>query len=426
MPSLKLTKRAIEKLSAPHSSGKQTLMWDSELKGFGLLLSGKTPARTYIVQHRLKSGIMRRVTIGPVDVLDLDGEDGVRARARKVLGEFYSGVDPKAERKKAARHAMTLRTTLDTYLVARKGLRPKSVKDYREGVERHLAPWLDRPLREITAEMVEARHAAIKHTIEQRKADTHLTGAPPDLSHRGAATANGVFRTFRLLWNWAVERDPELPDNPTRRLKRAWYPVSRRMQLVRSEDLGIFYRAVDALPNRIHRDYLLLLLFTGLRRSEGAALRWDELDFAEQVIRLPAKRTKAGRRLDLPMTDFVRDLLIARRALGRDAPFVFPANSHSGHPAEPKYPLALVAQATGIVISVHDLRRTHITIAEGADISPLALKALVNHSLGNDVTSGYVQMTVDRLREPAQRVCDRLMELCQVEELAVEKVGVRQ
>ena len=30
----------------------------------------------------------------------------------------------------------------------------------------------------------------------------------------------------------------------------------------------------------------------------------------------------------------------------------------------------------------------------------MALKALVNHSLGNDVTSGYVIATVDRLREP--------------------------
>jgi hypothetical protein len=39
----------------------------------------------------------------------------------------------------------------------------------------------------------------------------------------------------------------------------------------------------------------------------------------------------------------------------------------------------------------------------------------VNHALGNDVTSGYVRMTVERLREPAQRVCDRLMELCGIE-----------
>lgn len=39
----------------------------------------------------------------------------------------------------------------------------------------------------------------------------------------------------------------------------------------------------------------------------------------------------------------------------------------------------------------------------------------MNHSLGNDVTAGYVIATVERLREPARRVCDRLMTLCGIE-----------
>jgi hypothetical protein len=64
-------------------------------------------------------------------------------------------------------------------------------------------------------------------------------------------------------------------------------------------------------------------------------------------------------------------------------------------------------------VTPHDLRRTYVTVAENTDISVLALKALVNHSLGDDdVTAGYVQMTVERLREPAQRVADRLKALC--------------
>jgi len=42
------------------------------------------------------------------------------------------------------------------------------------------------------------------------------------------------------------------------------------------------------------------------------------------------------------------------------------------------------AKGTGITVSVHDLRRTFIMLAESTDISPLALKALVNHALGND------------------------------------------
>ena len=161
------------------------------------------------------------------------------------------------------------------------------------------------------------------------------------------------------------------------------------------------------------RDYLLLLLFTGLRRREAAALQWAHVDFKQRVIRLPAASTKAGRKLDLPMSDFVHSLLVARRALG-DAMWVFPSNSESGHIEEPRHPLDLVRDACGINVSAHDLRRTYVTTAESTDMSVLALKALVNHSLGKGVTEGYVQMSVERLREPAQRVCDRLKSLCGV------------
>ena len=31
--------------------------------------------------------------------------------------------------------------------------------------------------------------------------------------------------------------------------------------------------------------------------------------------------------------------------------------------------------------------------------------------MGNDVTGGYVVMTVDRLREPMQRIANKIMEL---------------
>jgi integrase len=165
------------------------------------------------------------------------------------------------------------------------------------------------------------------------------------------------------------------------------------------------------LGNAVARDYILLLLFTGLRRREASELAWSEVDLEARVIRLPATRAKAGRKLDLPMSDLVHNLLSARRAIG-DARWVFPATSASGHIEEPKFPLAQVRAASGVQVSAHDLRRTFVTVAESADISPLALKALVNHALGNDVTSGYVQMTAERLRGPAQRVADELKRLC--------------
>jgi integrase len=393
MPTVKLTERAIAKLVAPDPSGAQKIFWDSELKGFGVLVSGVSNAKSYVVQRPLPGGNTRRVTIARTNVIKL--EDATKS-AKELLADFYRGIDPKAGRRGGA----TLRSALADYLEARSDLRPRSAQSYRESVERHLSPWLDLPLRDITRAMVEARLRQIAKKVARGS------------KHAGNATANGAMRALRVLYNHAADRAPPanpMPPNPVR-LKKIWLPVKPRTRSLSVDDLPKFYEAVCGLSNHVARDYLLFVLFTGLRRREAADLRWEHVDFGERVIRLPAASTKAGRKLDLPMSDFVHALLVGRRALG-DAAWVFPANSASGHIEEPRHPLDLVRDDCGVNVSAHDLRRTYITAAESTEISVLALKALVNHSLGKDITAGYVQMTAER-REPAQRVCDRLKVLC--------------
>jgi hypothetical protein len=110
---MKLTKRSVERLAAPDASGRQQLYWDTEMRGFGLLVSGKSNARTYVVQRKLPGGNTRRVTVGAANVLDLDE---ARQQARLLLAEFYSGVAPKAKRRAEARRGRTLRDACEDYL----------------------------------------------------------------------------------------------------------------------------------------------------------------------------------------------------------------------------------------------------------------------------------------------------------------------
>jgi hypothetical protein len=77
-------------------------------------------------------------------------------------------------------------------------------------------------------------------------------------------------------------------------------------------------------------------------------------------------------------------------------------------------PLRTVAKACGVTVAAHDLRRTFVTVAESVDISPMALRALVNHGLGSATHEGYVIMNPERLREPTQRIADRLKTLCNI------------
>jgi integrase len=392
MSKIKLTERTLSKIKAPTPSGKQTLHWDSELRGFAVLASGVTNAKTYIAQRDLPSGLTRRITLGACNEITLAT---ARERAADVLDQLRRGLDPKV-----ATAGSTLRATLEAYLGARKNLRPDTIDMYRTSVEDYLTSWLDLPLASISGDMIESRHRSIVSEVNKNG------------RYKGTTIANFAIRTFGTLFNFASERTPNMPVNPVKRLRRQWFPEPKRTRMVRSEQLPEFYQAVKGLPNRVVRDYLLLLLFTGLRLSESLSLRWVDVDFPQRVIRLPATVTKSGRALELPMSDFIHDLLVARRAIG-DATFVFPG-VRGGHIKNPQHIFSRIAKETGIKISAHDLRRTFVTISEATDISPFALKALVNHSMGSDITGGYVQMSIERLREPTQRIADKLKHLCGV------------
>jgi integrase len=399
---IKITDTAVAKLKAPDPSGKQTIHWDAELRGFGVLCSGVTNAKTFIVQRDVKDGAKgRRLTIGDARTLPCDV---ARDRAADALDEMRRGIDPKAKAPEKAKE-WTLQTALDAYLDARKNLRPASAAYYRATVKRYLSAWVDLPLRAISPEMVEARHREIARDIAANNKRAAATGQ---------VTANAAVRVLRTLYSFTLERDSSLPPNPVNRLKRQWFEETKRTGHVPAADMPRFYAAVMRLPNAVARDYILTLLFTGMRRAEAASMVWSDCDFTAKTIRVPPERTKGKRALYIPMSSYVFDLLSARAALGKDR-FVFPANSASGHIEEPKFALGLVEKETDLKVTAHDLRRTFASAVESAEVSFVTLKSLLNHSLAGDVTAGYIVFQIDRLREPAQRVCDLLKKQCGIE-----------
>jgi len=350
--------------------------WDTDLRGFGVLCSGKTNAKTYIVQRDLPGGNSRRVTIAKANEMTLaDAKD----KARALLLAMRQGKDPKAKPKTG-----TLQETLEAYLASAR-LGPWSKHHYASLVRIQLANLKDRALGSIMPEEVDRLH----RTIE------------------GKTAANDAMKCLRMLHRYAAARDDELGRCPVRLRKHEWHRTEPNRNPIPQSALRMFYYAVQNLPD-MGKDYVTLLLFTGMRRKEAAGLRWSEVDFDNRVIRLPAVRVKTRSAVDLPMTDIVADLLIARRQLG-DADYVFP--SREGHIDGDAWTKTL-RKKTGLKFSIHDLRRTYATIAESCDIPFLALKALLNHSAGSGITQKYVAMSPERLRGPAQQVSDRMRNLC--------------
>jgi integrase len=386
---LKLKKSDVECLPVPPRG--YTLHWDGQLKGFGVRVTARG-VKTFVLQRRV-NGKERRITIGRFGPLTAEQ---ARREATRLLGAIASGRDPVAERKQAELAAVTLGETFTEYLSVRCDLRPNTVKGYQRVMGISFGDWRKRPLVEITGDMVGKRHAVLGERY-------------------GKAWANLSMRVLRALFNFAaanyeVGGKALVLDNPVKRLSRtrAWFRIDRRETLIKPHQLRPWMDAVLGLDNGLARDYLQLVLLTGLRRSEALGLQWEDVDLLGRTLTVKdTKRTTAT--IPCPSRTASRPSCGACRGTA-------PTSSRArGRLNNLSSALEEVARRSGVSFCIHDLRRTFATIADSLDIPGYAVKALLNHKGGSDVTAGYVVASVDRLREPMQNITDYVLRCAGVE-----------
>jgi len=406
---LKITKTLVDGLPLPTPPAQQTFYRDSELKGFAVRVTAGGQ-KSFVVETRV-NGRSRRMTLGKYPALTVEG---ARRLAKELLGKIAAGQDPEAEKAQAKAVAVTLRDAFADYLVARKDLKPRTVYDYKRVMTVAFPDWHRRAMVKISKDMVERRH--------QKLAADH-----------GEAYANLCMRVLRAVFNFAAGKYEDaqgrsiLPENPVRRLSatRAWYRIERRQTLIKPHQIKPWFEAVSGLPDEqgTVRDYLLLCLFTGLRRQEAARLTWDRVDLADRTLTITD--TKNRRDHVLPLPDYLVDLLTRRKTAAHSS-FVFPGGGAGGYLVEPRKTMAQVTEASGVAFTLHDLRRTFITLAESLDIPAYALKRLLNHKSAHDVTQGYIVADVERLRRPMQHIAEYILKAAGIKPSAAVVGLVRQ
>jgi integrase len=392
---LKFTKRALETLPLP--SGKQRDVYvDTDPSGAsrreavpGLQLTVSSSGTKSFVLCRKFKGRTKKVTIGRFPAWTVEQ---ARNRAKDLAVQLNQGIDPIKKRREEKARGITLGEAMDEYLEVRGAhLSVNTHSNYRAVINKHLADWKEKPLSEISRDMVASKH---------RK-----------LSAESESAANKAMRVLRAVFNFANGQyeDSEgrglFPDNPVNRLSqtKSWNKEKRRENIISKSDLQAWFKAVIELSESevefesVTGDYLQFILLTGLRRREAAAIRVDDVDFREGVFKIP--KTKNTKPLTLPLTEYVATLL-RRRCERSPTNMVFPSKGDSGCIDDPRRLISSVRESSGVYFTIHDLRRTFITIADSVDISLFTIKRLVNHSLGNDVTAGYVVRDVERFRKP--------------------------
>jgi len=386
---VKLTKAFVDKVVAP-TDKDQAFYRDDQLRGFALRVTS-AGTKSFIVEKNIGNKV-RRMTLGKYGALTVEQ---ARKEAQKIIGQIATGVDPLAQRRATKMNAVTLNQVFADYIEARKSLKHNTLYNYKRVLAVGFANWGNKPLISITKDKV-ARH----HMVLGKE--------------RGEAYANLAMRLLRAIFNFAAGQYEDAQgkslatENPVKRLSqtRAWYRIERRQSFIKSHELSAWYKGVQQLQNEVLRDYLLIVLFTGLRRQEAATLKWSQVDLVART--LTVIDTKNHQPHTLALSDYLYSLLQSRKQASTSE-YVFPGTGAGGFIIEPRKQMVHVTKASGVHFTIHDLRRTFITVAESLDIPAYALKRLMNHKMNGDITAGYIVADVERLRKPMQAITDYLL-----------------
>ena len=360
-----------------------------------------TGRKSYLVNYRAGNGGRKapnkRVVVGHAGRVT---PDQARRLAQELLGKVAAGQDP-AEERAEARGVPRLGEACKDYIESGRRRAESTERGYRRYAALYLGDWLFRPLDAITHRDIDG----LFRLLTER---------------HGEMPANQCLSFLRSVYRRPCVEHEGLR-NPVEQWLAAggrYHRKTRKRISSPAEVLPCWRRGMEAVVrNPVHLDVLLFGLYTGMRRGEVTALRWEEVDVGRGLFRV--EETKTGEPLELPVTRQLGEIL-GRRMAGREdeseepGRWVFPsAGSGSGHVEELHGHYGAIGRAGGAKFWFHGLRNCFITVAERELMLPRSLtKRLVNHARPRDVTEGYAaDWTVEQLREPAQRIADRIDEL---------------
>ena len=259
-------------------------------------------------------------------------------------------------------------------------LKPRTRRDTERLLNRHFLPSL--------------RHEKLADI------QTHNISRVIDRLKSTPSEARHAFVAARQFFNWAVGRR-YIERNPCQGLQPP-PPSKVRDRVLTNDELKLVLARAKAEDSNFNR-IVQLLIYTGQRRGEIAALRAEWIDFENKTITLPSAITKNKRVHCFPFCSLTEEVLKSGRtegllfpARGKDTPF----NGWG------KTKIAFDEECLIEPWTLHDLRRTFATNLAALGTPVHITEKLLNHISGS--TSGIVAVYqrhayIDEMREAIKR-----------------------
>jgi len=304
----------------------------------------------------------------------------VREKARKMRADLAQGKNPKAEKKEGIAFGEFFLVYME-----RHGNGKKSAREYQSLYRQHLEQWKHHPLSGMTRNKIEALHKSVGKETPVR--------------------ANRLLALLSSIYNQAILWGYLKTENPCKGVKK--FKEVSRDRFLSGEELTRFFEALDLTENPAFRDFILLSLFTGARRSNVLSMRWKDIDFERSIWKIPGEMSKNGDPMQIPLGPDVLEILRRRRA-ETSSVFVLPGPGAKGHYMEPKRAWGtLLKRAKLEDLRIHDLRRSMgswMTI--GGTSLPIVGKALGHKT--SQATSIYARLNLDPVRAAMEQAVEAM------------------
>lgn len=281
--------------------------------------------------------------------------------------------------------------------------------------ERYLASRQDRASRTIES-YVSTYKVHLKPVIGQLKLKQvrtyHGEEIRLNLARAGlsASRSNNILIQLKILFNFAVKQS-FLHNNPFKQLDQMKQD-KREIVFWNHHEISAF---LDSNSSNHYLPLFIVLLNTGMRKSEACGLLWDCIDFEQGIItvkrtrdRSGLKETTKGRESRLiPMNRTCREALETLWQLRKHPSYVFTSIKNKPLPYEhlTDREFARAVKLAGVrKIRLHDLRTTyasHFCIMGG---NVLALSKILGHKSITITQKFYASVNSDFIKEEAQGI----------------------
>lgn len=377
------TKPQLDALPEP-AAGELVIYHDTHKNAAGLQLRVTSTGKTFFIQRRV-DGKPERVTIGKFPDYSIEN---ARKEAARLTALIAQGINPNTDAR-ALKTETTLQELFDDFLQHRRNKRgaflsEKTKRSYRYDFGLYLGKWSKRKLSQFK--------------------DTDFGKLHAEIGKEHPTTANRVIAMASSLFGYAAERKLFKGANPAHGIKK--YPETKRERFLQSHELPAFFKALAEEANDTLRDYFLISLLTGARRSNVQEMQWNQINFDRAEWRIPT--TKNGEPQTVTLSAEAVEILRNRQD-GNAGAWVFPGLGASGHLVEPKKAWRRVLDRAGIDdLRIHDLRRTLGSWQAKTGASLAIVGKSLNHK-SPSTTAIYARLDLDPVRESVDRATGAML-----------------